>query len=220
MTMWELVRASLCPNPNTGLIWDLAAETELEENDNESLHDLAMTYHLLALKSTRQDDNQPTEPSEGNSPSDWMKEGSCLASSCGMEGYMCGKGHRLKTLSEKHCQLPKLYGRLSMSEKKDMELVADCHGVTEVNLMTALGLCSMVRSIESLERLERAYALVTSLSVEVFPGALQTQQKIRSWREAHENEMNLEHSMGYHKTAGSKYLVGVGPSAAPYCNSK
>ena len=30
--------------------------------------------------------------------------------------------------------------------------------------------------------------------------------------------MNLKHSMGYHKTAGSKYLVGS--SAAPYCNSK
>ena len=30
--------------------------------------------------------------------------------------------------------------------------------------------------------------------------------------------MNLKHSEGYHKTAGSKYLVGS--SAAPYCNSK
>ena len=30
--------------------------------------------------------------------------------------------------------------------------------------------------------------------------------------------MNLKHSMGYHNTAGSKYLVGS--SAAPYCISK
>ena len=30
--------------------------------------------------------------------------------------------------------------------------------------------------------------------------------------------MDLKHSEEYHKTAGSKYLVG--PSAAPYCNSK
>ena len=64
----------------------------------------------------------------------------------------------------------------------------DCHGVTEVNLTTALGFCSMVSSIESLERLQRAHALVTSLSVEMFPGALQTEQKIGSWREALENE--------------------------------
>ena len=71
-----------------------------------------------------------------------------------------------------------------------MELVADCHGVTDVNLITALGFCSMTSSIESLERLERAHELVTSLSLEVFPGALQTEQKIGGWREALENEMN------------------------------
>ena len=104
-----------------------------------------------------------------------------------------------------------------MSEKIDMSLVADCHGVTEVNLLTASGFCSMVTSIESMERLERAHEQVTSLSVEVFPGASQTGLKYGSWREAHENETNLKHSMGYHETAGSKYLVGS--SAVPYCNS-
>ena len=104
-------------------------------------------------------------------------------------------------------------------QRKDViELIADYHGKTEVNLMTALGFCSMVSSIESLERLERAHELFTSLSVEVFRGALQAEQKFGSWREPFENEMNLRHNMGYHKTAGSKYLVGS--SAAPYCNSK
>ena len=34
-----------------------------------------------------------------------------------------------------------------MSDKNEMELVADCHGVTEENLMTALGFYSMVSSI-------------------------------------------------------------------------
>ena len=115
-------------------------------------------------------------------------------------------------------QLAKLYGRLSMSDKNEMMLISDCHGVTEMNLTTALGFCSMTSSIESLERLERAHELVTSLSVEVFPGAMQMDQKIGSWREALENEMNLKHSEGYHKTVGSKYLVGS--RAAPYCNSK
>ena len=71
-----------------------------------------------------------------------------------------------------------------MSEKSEMELIADCHRVTEVNLITALGFYSMTSSIGSLERLERANGLVTSLSVEVFPGALQTEHKIRGWREA------------------------------------
>ena len=58
-----------------------------------------------------------------------------------------------------------------------MELVADCHRVTDVNLVTALGFYSMTSSIESLERLERIYELVSALSVEVFPGSLQTEQK-------------------------------------------
>ena len=104
-----------------------------------------------------------------------------------------------------------------MSNKSGMELVADCHGVTDVNLTTALGFCSMTSSIESLERLELAHELVTSLSVEVFPGALQTEQKIGGWREALENEMNLKDSEDYHKPTGSKYLVGS--SSAPLCNS-
>ena len=105
-----------------------------------------------------------------------------------------------------------------MSDKSGMELIADCHGVTEVNLITALGFYSMTNSIESLERLERAHGLVTSLNVEVFPGALQTEQKIGGWREALENEMNLKDSEAYHRPTGSKYLVGS--SAAPYCNSR
>ena len=65
-----------------------------------------------------------------------------------------------------------------MSDKSEMELIADCHGITEVNLITAL----VFYSDRSLERLERTHGLVRSLSVEVFPGALQTEQKIGGWR--------------------------------------
>ena len=61
-----------------------------------------------------------------------------------------------------------------MSDKNEMELIADCHGVTEVKLTTAFRFCSMISSIESLECLERAQELVTFSSVELFPGALQT----------------------------------------------
>ena len=78
-------------------------------------------------------------------------------------------------------------GRLSMSDKSEIKLIAKCHGVTEKNLMTALRFYSMVSSIESLERLEHSHELVTSLSVQVFPGALQTEQKVGGWREALEN---------------------------------
>ena len=73
-----------------------------------------------------------------------------------------------------------------------MELIADCHGVTEVNLKNSLGFRSMTSSVESLERLERAHELVTFLSVEMFSGALQTEQNVVSWREALENEMKVK----------------------------
>ena len=53
-----------------------------------------------------------------------------------------------------------------MSDKKnEMELIADFHGVTKLNLLTTLGFYSMVSSIESLKRLERAHELVTSSHV-------------------------------------------------------
>ena len=45
-----------------------------------------------------------------------------------------------------------------MSDMSEMELIADSHEVTEVNLITILGFCSMTSSIESLERLVRARA--------------------------------------------------------------
>ena len=217
VAMWELMKPSWCPHPNAGLIWDITADVTLDLDDDASLHDLAMIHHLLATRVTKRKSNPSTEPSEGSPSGNWLRQGICLAQHSGMEKHVCDVGHCLITLSEQHRQLAQLYGRLSMSYKSGMELVADCHGVTEVNLTTALGFCSMTSSIESLERPERANELVTSLSVEVFPGALQTEQKIGGWREALENEMNLKDSEAYHRSTGSKYLVGS--STAPDCNS-
>ena len=218
ITMWELMKPSWCPHPNAGLIWDMTADITLDLDDDASLHDLAMIHHLLAIGVTKQKNNPSTEPSEGGPSSDWLRQGTCLAHNSGVDGHVCNSEHCLITLSEQHCQLAQLYGRLSMSDKSGMELIADYHGVTEVNLITALGFCSMTSSIESLERLEYAHELVTSLNVEVLPGALQTEQKIGGWREALENEMNLKDSEAYHRPAGSRYLVVL--SSAPHYNSR
>ena len=166
----------------------------------------------------KQKNNPSREPSEGSPSGDWLRQGTCLAHNSGEDGHVCNSERCLITLSEQHRQLAQLYGRLSMSYKSGMELIADCHGVSKVNLITALEFCSMTSSIESLERPERAHELVTSLSVEVFPGALQTEQKIGGWREARENEMNLKDSEAYHRPTGSKYLVCS--SSALYCNSR
>ena len=84
----------------------MTAYVALDLDDDASLHDLAMIRHMLALKVTKRN----------SSSSYWLRQGSCLASSCGMHGHVCGTGHCLNTLSEQHRQLAQLYGRFS--EKK------------------------------------------------------------------------------------------------------
>ena len=139
VTMWELMKPSWCPHPNAGLIWDMTADITLDLDDAASLHDLAMIQHLLAMSVTKQKNNPSMETSKGSPSSDWLRKGTCLALSSGMDGHVCNSEHCLITLSEQHRQLAQLYGRLSMSDKSGRELIADCHGVTEVNLITALG---------------------------------------------------------------------------------
>ena len=48
-----------------------------------------------------------------------------------------------------------------------------------MNLVTALGFYSMFGSLESLLNLKQRHEMVTAISVEVFPGVLQTEQKHR-----------------------------------------
>ena len=142
VTMWELMKPSWCPHPNAGLIWDMTADITLDLDDDASLHDLAMIHNLVAMRLTKQKSNPSTELSGESPSSNWLKQGTCLAQHSGMEGHVCNLGHCLITLSEQHRQLARLYGRLSMSDKSGMELVADCHGVTDVSFTTALGFCN------------------------------------------------------------------------------
>ena len=72
-----------------------------------------------------------------------------------------------------------------MKAKMETELIADCHEATEVILVTALGFYSRYGSLESLLNLEQKHEMVTTISVEVFPGVIQTEQKyIGKWRGA------------------------------------
>ena len=102
---------------------------------------------------------------------DWVMPGSCLTRVCGLEN------HCVKTLAKQHNQLTILFGNILMKAKTEKELIADCHGRTEVNLVTALGFYSMFGSLESQLNLEQKHEMVTAISVEVFPGVLQTEQK-------------------------------------------
>ena len=85
VTIWELMKTSWCPHPNAGLIWDMTADVPMDLDDDASLHDLAVIYHLLVMKIAKKNGKPATESSEGGSLSNWLKRGACLASNCGME---------------------------------------------------------------------------------------------------------------------------------------
>ena len=88
-----------------------------------------------------------------------------------------------------------------------------------MNLVTPLGFYSMFGSLESLLSLEQKHEMITAISLEVFPGVLQTEQKyIGKWREAIETEMNIRYSETYCRPSGARYLVGS--TLAPMCKSR
>ena len=62
-----------------------------------------------------------------------------------------------------------LFGNIVMKAKTETELIADCHGGTEVNLVTTLGFYSMFGSLESILNVEQKHEMFTAISVEVFP---------------------------------------------------
>ena len=125
----------------------------------------------------------------------------------------------MKISEKQHKQLTILFGSIVMKAKTETELIPDCHGGTEVNLVTALGFYSMFGSLESLLKPEQKHEMVTAISVEVVPGVLQTEQKhIGRWREAIEAEMNIRHSETYRRPSGARYLVGS--TLAPMCKSR
>ena len=171
-----------------------------------NLRDLNIIYNVMITASKSNGEDKVELPGWG--PEDWVKPGSCLAEVCGLEGHVCGSLDCVKTLEKQHKQLTVLFGNVVMKARTETELVADCHGGTDVNLVTALGFYSMFGSLESLLNLEQKHEMVTAISVEVFPGVLQTEQKyIGKWREAIETEMNIRHSETYCRPAGARYLV-------------
>ena len=112
-----------------------------------------------------------------------------------------------------------MFGNIVMKAETETELIADCHGGTEVNLVTALRFYSIVGFLESLLNLEQKLEMVTTISVEVFPAVLQTEQKhIGNWREAIEAKMNIRHGETYRRPSGAQYLVGS--TLASICKSR
>ena len=133
---------------------------------------------------------------------DWVKPGSCLSEVFGLEGHVYGSLDCIKTLERQHKQLTILFGNVVMKARTETELIAgqssgsvNLGNGTEVILATRLGFYSVFGSLESLLNLEQKHEMVTAISVEVFPGVLQTEQKhIGKRREAIKAEMNIRHS--------------------------
>ena len=89
-----------------------------------------------------------------------------------------------------------------MKAKTETKLIADCHEGIEVNLVTALGFYSKFSSLESQLNLEQKHEMVIAISVEVFPGVLQTEQKqIGKQREAIEVEMIIRQNETYRRAS-------------------
>ena len=225
MVVWELMRPSWCPSPNADSILRATQGNcrgnctilQREVNADCNLRDLNIIYNVMTTASRSNGEDKVELPGWG--PEDWVKPGSCLAEVCGLEGHVCGGLDCVKTLEKQHKQLTVLFGKVVMKARTETELIAGCHGGTEVNLVTALGFYSMLSSLESLLNLEQKHEMVTAISVEVFPGVLQTEQKyIGKWRETIETEMNIRHSETYCRPSGARYLVGS--SLAPMCKSR
>ena len=196
MAVWELMRPSWCPSPNADSILRATQDVQREMNADCNLRDLNIIYNVMITASRSNGEDKVELPGRG--PEDWVKRGSCLAEVFGLEGHVCGGLDCVKTLEKQHKRLMVLFGNVVMKARTETELIADCHGGTEVNLVTALGFYSMFGSLESLLNLEQKHEMVTAISVEVFPGVLQTEQKyIGKWREAIETEMNIRHSETY-----------------------
>ena len=179
-----------CPSRNADSILRATQDVQSELNSDCNLRDLNIIYNLTMTASKSNGEDKLELPGWGRE--DWVKPGSCLVEVCGLEDHMCGGLDCVKTLEKQHKQLTLLFGNIVMKAKTETELIADSYGGTEVNLVTALRFNSMFGSLESLLYLEQKHEMVTTISVEVFPGILQTEQNyIGKWREAIEVEINI-----------------------------
>ena len=212
MVVWELMKQSWCPSPNADSILRAAQDVQRELNSDCNLRDLNIIYNVMTTASKSNGADKVELPGWG--PEDWVKPGSCLAEVCGLEGHDCGGLDCVKTLEKQHKQSTILFGNTVMKAKTETALIADCHGGSEVNLVTALGFYIMFGSLESLLNLEQKHEMVTAISVDVFSGVLQTGR----WREAIEAEMNIRHSETYRRPLGARYLAGS--ALGPMCKSR
>ena len=138
-----------------------------------------------------------------------LEPGSCLDLMCGGGEHTCEGRSCVRIQSFQREDLVPWFGDITEREKSKVQIVDECYTNTTLNIATALGFFSRICSLQSLEMLESEHHLVTALSMESWPGALQTTQKhIRGWKIGLEAEMKFPVSEAYGLPVIAKSLVG------------
>ena len=96
---------------------------------------------------------------------------------CGGEGHTCDGRSCVRIKSFQREDLVAWFGETTERETSEVQIMAECYRNTTVNITTALGFFSRLCRLQTLEMLESEHHLVTALSVESWPGVLQTTQK-------------------------------------------
>ena len=137
-----------------------------------------------------------------------MEPGSCLDLTCGGGGHTCDGRSCVRIQSFQGEDLVTWFGDITEREKSEVHIMAESCTNSAVNIATALGFFSRMCSLQSFEFLQSEHHLVTALSVESWPGALQTTQKyIRGWKIGLEAEMGFPVSKAYGLPENAKSLV-------------
>ena len=138
-----------------------------------------------------------------------LEPGSCLDLTCGGGGHTCDGRSCVRIQSFQGEDLVTWFGDITEREKSEVQIMAECYTNNTVNIATALGFFSRMCSLQSLEMLESEHHFVTSLSVESWPGSLQTTLKhIGGWKIGLEAEMRLPVSEAYGLPVKANSLVG------------
>ena len=203
-TVRKLLRTSWCTDLHASLIEEVTERVRLTPTKDEDMGTLNVIHKLILPQSK--------ETGEAMSKLGSVKKlepGSCLDLTCGGGEHTCRGRSYVKIQSFQREDLVAWFGDIKEREKSEVQIVAECYTNTTVNIATALGFFSRMCSLQSLEMLESEHQLVTALSVESWPGALQTTQKhIRGWKIGLEAEMGFPVSEAYGLPVNAKSLVG------------
>ena len=202
--VWKLLRPSLCPHPHASLIEEVTERVSLLPAQDEDLATMSIVHKLIL----------PQVKELGKATSklgsvEKLEPGSCLDSTCGNGEHTYDGRSCVRIQSFQKEDLVTWFEDITEREKSEVQIVAECYASTTVNIATALGFFSRMCSLQSLERLESEHHLVTTLSVESWPGVLQvTQKHIKSWKVGLEAEMGFPMREAYGLPLNAKPLVG------------